>query len=142
PLHQLSYLVDRVLWGATPVGVRVTQVALHAACAGLVLLVARRLGLSPVAGACAGLAFAWHPAHVENVAWASQRKDLLSAAFTLGAVAAYLGPVGRGPDGARRWALVLLCFTLGLLSKSVTVVALPILGALSLSLGRLRRDAA
>jgi tetratricopeptide (TPR) repeat protein len=141
PLHQLSYLLDRVVWGPTPLGVRVTQVVLHVACAGLVLLVARRLGLSAVASAVAGLAFAWHPAHVENVAWASQRKDLLSAAFALGAVAAYLGPRGRGPERAGSWALVLGCFTLGLLSKSVAVVSLPILCALSLRLGRARQDA-
>lgn len=140
PLHQLSYLVDRAVWGPTPLGVRVTQVALYGLCCWLVLLVARRLRLAPVACVAAALLFAWHPAHVENVAWASQRKDLLSAAFTLAAIAAYLGPAGAGPDRGRRWVLVCAWVVLGLLSKSVTVVALPILCALALALGRARRD--
>jgi tetratricopeptide (TPR) repeat protein len=142
PLHELSYLVDRLVWGPRALGVRVGQLVAYAACAALVHVVARRLRLAPAAAAVAALLFAWHPVHVENVAWAAQRKDLLSCAFTLAALAVYLGPRGAGPAGARAWAGVVVLFGLGLLSKSTTVVLIPAVALLVVADGRVRRDAA
>ena len=40
--------------------------------------------------------FAWHPLHVESVAWASERKDVLSAFFWMLALLAYTRHVTRG----------------------------------------------
>ena len=34
--------------------------------------------------------FAWHPLHVESVAWISERKDVLSTFFGLLAILAYV----------------------------------------------------
>ena len=74
--------------------------------------------------------FALHPLHVESVAWASERKDVLSTLFfllTLWAYAAYAE--GRRPEArpgrARRpaanYLLALGCFALGLMSKPMLV---------------------
>jgi len=84
--------------------------------------------------------FAWHPLHVESVAWASERKDTLSTFFFLLTLIAYAryaqeGSKGQGvksqpetPGGniARCWfyALALLLFAFGLMSKPM-VVTLP-----------------
>jgi hypothetical protein len=137
PLHQLSYLVDRLVWGPTAFGVRLGQALLHGGCAAAVAWLARRLGLAPVAAAVAGLVFAWHPAHAENVGWPSQRKDLLSCLFLLLALGSWHDGQGR----VRGRLATLGWLALSLLSKSSGSVAVPMLAASSLAQGRLRRDA-
>ena len=67
--------------------------------------------------------FALHPLHVESVAWISERKDVLSSLFFLVTLLAYHHYVREG--GARRYALVLLFFLLGMLSKPM-LVTLPV----------------
>ena len=73
--------------------------------------------------------FAWHPMHVESVAWASERKDVLSAFFWMLTLIAYLRYV-KTPSAANHtpaaasYLLALLFFACGLMSKSM-VVTLP-----------------
>ncbi len=66
--------------------------------------------------------FAVHPLHVESVAWASERKDVLSGLFFALSLLAY-GHYAAGRSWGR-YTLVLLCVTAGLLSKP-TLVTLP-----------------
>ena len=124
PVHLLSYLLDHCIWGLSSFGFHLDSVLLHGINAALCLAVVRRItGSFPVA-AISALFFAVHPSHVESVAWVSSRKDLLSMAFLLLSVDAYLR-AGRGK--APRWvpyAASVAWFTLGLLSK-VAIVVLP-----------------
>jgi Flp pilus assembly protein TadD len=69
-------------------------------------------------GALAAL-FAVHPLHVESVAWAAERKDVLSALFLFLALAAWARYVAR--PGPGRYAPVVLWYVLGLLSKAMIV---------------------
>jgi hypothetical protein len=80
-----------------------------------------------VASLIAALVFALHPLRVESVAWATERRDVLSAFFFLATLMAYLKAVApmhpQSPTQSRRWlgasiALAVLC----LLSKSIGVV--------------------
>jgi len=66
--------------------------------------------------------FAWHPLHVESVAWASERKDVLSTLFWLLTLFAYENYVRKSGPG--RYVLTLFVFALGLMSKPM-VVTLP-----------------
>ena len=59
--------------------------------------------------------FAWHPLHVESVAWAAERKDVLSAFFWMLTLVVYAGYARR--PGALRYSLALLFFACGLMSK-------------------------
>ena len=68
--------------------------------------------------------FALHPLRVESVAWAAERKDVLSALFGLLALGAYLRHVRR--PGTRRYLLALGLFALGLTAKPM-LVTLPFL---------------
>lgn len=63
--------------------------------------------------------FALHPLHVESVAWVAERKDVLSGFFWMLTMWTYVRYVER--PGLNRYLLVLLSFSLGLLSKPMLV---------------------
>jgi tetratricopeptide (TPR) repeat protein len=90
----------------------------------------------------AALLFAAHPAHVEAVAWISSRKDLVAAAFTLPAMAAYFA-YRRGGPRARTWyAVSVVLFVLGVAGKLSVVVVPGILFLFDLLMeGRRLKDA-
>lgn len=63
--------------------------------------------------------FALHPLHVESVAWASERKDMLSTFFAFLALATYLRYAEK--PAFSRYALILLFLAFSLLSKGMWV---------------------
>jgi len=97
-----------------------TNVALHAANAGLVFALILLLSGRLAVAAFAGLLFGIHPMHVESVAWVSERKDVLYAFFFLAAAIAYWRYLERlaWPWLAGAFAL----FVLSCLSKGMAVV--------------------
>jgi len=133
PLSWMSLALDYLLWGLNPAGYHLTNLVLHAANAVLVYLcivaLLRRGGAASThlhAAALAGaLFFALHPLRVESVAWATARRDVLSAFFFLLAVLTYLRMTQARGHGAAWLALSVLCFVLSLLSKAWGV-ALPV----------------
>jgi tetratricopeptide (TPR) repeat protein len=116
PLLHSAFWIEHQLWGNAVIGYHLTNVALHALSACLVVLIVRRLGLS---GAwLAGFVFVLHPVFVEGVAWISEQKSTLSGVFCLAALLIYLQF-----DESRRKSKYLLAtglFVLALLSKTVT----------------------
>jgi hypothetical protein len=68
--------------------------------------------------------FALHPLHVQSVAWAAERKDLLSAFFWIAAMGVWLRYARRPLTG--RYLAAVSLFVLGLLSKPM-VVTLPLI---------------
>lgn len=106
PLRTLSFALDRLLFGASPVGPHAVNVALHAAGAALVTAMLLAWRLPALAAALGGTLYALHPAQVECVAWISSRGDLLAAAFVLAAIVADLR--GRRPIALAFGAAALL----------------------------------
>jgi hypothetical protein len=99
------------------------NVLLQACNAILLWLVLERLGIG---GAwLAAAAFAIHPVQVESVAWISEQKNLVSGAFYLAAVLAYLRfcPLdAEQSEAKRRWryyGLAVAFFVCAILSKTV-----------------------
>jgi protein O-mannosyl-transferase len=137
PMTYSSLWLDTQLWGVCPMTYHLTNVLLHALNAVLVWRLLRRLAV-PGAWAAAAL-FALHPAHVESVAWIIERKDVLSGAFYLAALLAYLHF-----DRARRgrvYTLALVLFVGALLSKSMAVSLPPVIAlALWWDRGQLQRS--
>ena len=81
PLTWLSILADGQCYGLQAWGHHLTSVLLHAASTGLLFLALQRMtGATWRSAFVAGL-FGWHPLHVESVAWAAERKDVLSGFF-------------------------------------------------------------
>ena len=133
PLAFLSYAFDFLLWGLDARGYHLTNALLHALCAALVCLAARRLLAlaSPpaegdpeealdAAALFAALVFALHPLRVESVAWIAERRDALCGVLWLGALLAYLR--AREPGAAPRSRLpVLGLFAAACLAKGIAV---------------------
>jgi tetratricopeptide (TPR) repeat protein len=127
PATWLSFTVGERLLGDAPASAHAVNVALHAlnaalfAVLGAELLAHARPEWSPRARAAAALfaaaLFALHPLRVESVAWATERRDVLSAAFLLGALAAYVVR-SRARRPAAWYAVSLALFALALLAKA------------------------
>jgi tetratricopeptide (TPR) repeat protein len=123
PLTWLSWLLDAQLYGLSPRGFHATSLALHIANALLALLAFTRLTGSLGVGAFTAGVFALHPLHVESVAWAAARKDVVSGFFWMLALLGYERWARRGASPLRG-AAVAGALVLGLLAKPV-LVALP-----------------
>ena len=136
PLTWLSFMVDSQLFGLHPGGYFLTNLLFHLANALLLFGWLLRTTRAPGRSFLAAALFALHPLHVESVAWATERKDVLSTFFWLLTMWAYVWYAERPRLG--RYALILVCFCLGLMAKPM-LVTLP--GALLLldywPLGRL-----
>jgi tetratricopeptide (TPR) repeat protein len=124
PLAWLSLQLDATLFGPGPLGFHLTNVLLHAANAALLFLALRSLTGAYRRSAAVALLFAVHPLRAESVAWVSERKDVLSAAFGLLALAAYAG-YARAPS-LRRYLPVVAALALSLMAKPM-LVTLPFL---------------
>jgi len=106
PLTWLSHMADCQIYGLRPAGHHLTSLLWHAANSVLLFLVLRRLTGAFWRSAMVAALFAWHPAHVESVAWIAERKDVLSAFFWMLAMWAYLNYAGKG--GLGRYFLILM----------------------------------
>src|SRR6185369_11771833 len=115
--------VDYAIWGMNPAAFKLINVVLHAACAIIFYRLLLRLGLTDVQAFIASLLFAIHPVQVESVAWASERKSMLSLLFFL---AAWFSWDVWNRDTVRTkngWYIFsLACFTLALCSKPIVVI--------------------
>ena len=119
PLTWLSLMLDCQLYGLNPSGHHLTNLVFHIVNTLLLFLVLERMtGALWRSGFVAAL-FALHPLHVESVAWVVERKDVLSTFFWMLTMWTYAHYVER--PGFNRYLLVLLFFTLGLLSKPMLV---------------------
>ncbi|HEX7216502.1 MAG TPA: tetratricopeptide repeat protein [Methylomirabilota bacterium] len=133
PFTWLTFGTDYVIWGMRPFGYHLTNLLLHAGAAGALYFVALRLLRAATGGGeialrlgalAAALFFAIHPLRVESVAWATERRDVLSGLWLLLTVLTYLVSVDR-PTRRGRWlAGSLVCYALALTSKAI-VMTLP-----------------
>ena len=115
PLTWLAHMTDVELFGMRPGAHHLVSVALHALTATLVLLAFLRYGWTRGPALLLALLFALHPLRVESVAWAAERKDVLSGLFF--ALCLYLH-AARPRGHAILLALALLA---GLAAKSMLV---------------------
>ena len=144
PLTWLSHMTDCELFGPNAGAHHVVSALFHAVNTALLFGLLFRLTGALWPGAFVAALFAWHPLHVESVAWISERKDVLRTFFALLTLLAYTRYAqkrsrveGResmakssipalGPRPATfDYALALFFFALGLMSKPM-LVTLPL----------------
>jgi tetratricopeptide (TPR) repeat protein len=144
PLTWLSHMLDVQLFGLDPHRHHLVNLLFHTVNTLLLFLVLQGMTRRAWRSAMVAALFAVHPLHVESVAWAAERKDVLSAFFFLLTLWAYARHVEHA-TGARwqvtgtetaisttdvsrvtghrspSYWLALLFFALGLMSKPMLV---------------------
>ena len=124
PLSWLSHALDCELFGLNPLGHHYMSVLLQAANAVLLFLLLQRATGFCWRSLMVAALFALHPVNVESVAWAAERKNVLSMLFFLLALHAYVWYTRK--PALLRYATLFFLFALGLLSKS-QIITLPFL---------------
>jgi len=81
PMTLLTFAVEYKYFGYEPFIYHFTNLLLHLITTGLIVYFVFQLGFSFWAALGAALLFGVHPMHVESVAWVTERKDVLYAAF-------------------------------------------------------------
>jgi len=122
PLTWLSHQLDCTLFWLNAGGHHLVNLLFHVANTLLLFVFLRGATGAVWRSALVAALFAWHPLHVESVAWASERKDVLSTFFWLLTLMAYVRYARN-----RNWfvySAALIFFALGLMSKPM-VVTLP-----------------
>jgi len=141
PLSWVTLGLDYLIWGMDPVGYHFTNIIFHAVNTVSFYFISRQLlafalpRLSKkqasrlnVSAAFAALLFATHPLRVESVAWATERRDVLSAMFFFWTIGLYLSAASAspGPFRRRRLGAALLLYCCSLLSKA-SAITLPVI---------------
>jgi tetratricopeptide (TPR) repeat protein len=120
PLTNFSQTLDYVLGGGEPWLFHLTNLLFHLLNSLLVFLLIRQLGKAEWAALLVAAIFALHPMHVESVAWAAERKDVLYTFFFLLSLRSYLKYLDQ--QLAKKYlGLALLWGLLSLLSKPAAV---------------------
>ena len=131
PVLHTAFWLEHRAWGDAPAPYHVANIFAHALAACLLALVIESLLAIGPTGAFqnarsrwlaawgAAALFALHPMGVESVAWVSEQKNTLSAAFGLGSALVYI----RSGRYSRGWgyAAAVRLFAAAILTKSVTV---------------------
>lgn len=124
PLTWMSLMLDAQLFGPGPAGFLRTNALFHTANVLLLFITLCQMTGARWKSAFVAALFAVHPLHVESVAWASERKDVLSVFFGLISIYCYTRFVQQHSWKWYAWAF--LAFAASLLSKQM-LVTLPVL---------------
>jgi len=119
PVTWVSHMLDCQLYGLNAGGHHLTSLLIHVANTCLLFVWLNGLTKATWRSAFVAALFAWHPLHVESVAWICERKDVLSTLFWMLALLAYTR-YARKP-GPGRYALVAVLYALGMMSKPMAV---------------------
>jgi protein O-mannosyl-transferase len=125
PITWISHMSDVQFFGLNPGAHHLVSLFFHIANALLLFWLLRKTTNAIWPSALVAAVFAWHPLHVESVAWACERKDVLSTLFWLLTTIFYVRFVNAFKVHNLRfkveYALALVCFALGLMSKPMLV---------------------
>jgi hypothetical protein len=119
PLTWLSHMLDWNLFGTNASGHHLVSLLWHIGSAILLFLFLSKTTGSIWPSAFVAALFALHPLRVESVAWASERKDVLSVFFGLASLYAYAYYAENSK--VSKYFLCLILFALSLMAKPMLV---------------------
>ena len=119
PLTWLSHMLDCQLFGLDPGSHHLVNLMFHIANSMLLFVVIRIMTKKLWQSFLVAALFAWHPLHVESVAWIAERKDVLSTFFCMITIWFYIQYVQR--PGVIQYLKICFSFLFGLMAKSMLV---------------------
>ena len=119
PLTLLSHALDWQLFGANASGHHLINLFLHIGSVLFLFLLLNKSTKTMWPSALVAALFALHPLRVESVAWAAERKDVLSMFLGLASIYAYVCYVERSK--LSRYFISFLLFALSLMAKPMLV---------------------
>ena len=122
PITWLSHILGYQFFGSSPKNHHLINLFFHITNALLLFIVLLKMTGSLWKSAFVACVFALHPINVESVAWLMERNMLLCTLFWLLTMLFYIQYTDK--PNITRYSLVILFFTLGLMSKSM-IVTLP-----------------
>lgn len=122
PFFLIWLRLNMAVWGKDPWGWHLMTVLMNAVVTGLVYLLARNLLKQPFAAVVAAAVFAFHPVHVEAVAWVSGVTEPLGTVLLLLAFLCYLRRRNRSSIVSIWGILSLLLFAAAVLTKETEAV--------------------
>ncbi len=113
PVLLTTFALNHALGGLEPLVYKLTNLLLHATCAGLLFALARRLGALRLGALCAATLFGVHPLASEAVNMVSGRSELLVTAAVLGALHCHVAAMSgrRGASIATSMCTLVACGT-------------------------------
>jgi hypothetical protein len=125
PVTWISHMIDCQIFGLNPAGHHLVSLLFHIANILLLFLLLNQMTGALWRSAFVAAVFAWHPLRVESVAWAAERRDVLSSFFWIVTTMAYVRFVEKAdsqtPKAKGLYWLALVFFALGLMSKPMLV---------------------
>jgi tetratricopeptide (TPR) repeat protein len=119
PLTWISHMIDISWYHMDAGGHHWTNLQIHLL-SSILLFIFLRISTQTIwISAAITSCFAFHPIHVESVAWISERKDVLSVCLAHLTLLSYLW-YAQNPTNNRR-TIVLLCYSMSLMSKPMMV---------------------
>ncbi|MEO8146322.1 MAG: tetratricopeptide repeat protein [Bacteroidia bacterium] len=135
PIQIFSYAVEYHFFGLDAAGYHWVSLIQHLINTALVLWLAYAVSGNKWISFVTALLFGIHPMHVESVAWAAERKDLLYSMFLFASLIAYVKYV-KGNLTFTLYVVSLLLFVLSIFSKTMAVSLIPVLFLADWYLGR------
>ena len=119
PLTWLSHMLDCELFGLNPAGHHFSNLMIHLANVLVLFWFLSRTTKCVYRSAIVAAFFALHPLNVESIAWAAERKNVLSTFFWFLAILIYSYYVRK--KDMRVYFGMLACFVLGIMAKPMAV---------------------
>ncbi|MFI5195659.1 MAG: tetratricopeptide repeat protein [Chitinophagales bacterium] len=116
PFTTLTFALQYRFFGFNPFVFHLTNIILHLLSTFIVFKIAEKLSGNRITAVVVALLFGIHPMHVEEVAWASELKDMLYAFFYVFAMLVYLRYMETGYR-IKYYLAVFLLFIVSLFSK-------------------------
>jgi len=83
PVTSYSFMIDYNLFSHNPAGCRILNLLLHCGSVLFLIVILKRLRVSPLIAAAAALLWAVYPQRIPSVVWIAERKDVLAVFFAL-----------------------------------------------------------